>query len=271
MTELAHLFWQGLALKIAMTVFIVVAASIIVERSGPFIGAMIASLPTAGGAAMIILAMEHTPEFIAQSAIGNLIANAACAVFALTYASRAQEHSLPASLITAFAVWLGAVLLASAVQWNAASATLLNVLVYPLTIYLGRKYRSAGVVRRVELSANDLAWRAGVVTIVVLAVTIASHSIGSYLSGAFAFFPVAMGSFFIILHSRLGGPAAASVAAHVQAPLIGLGLGMLAVHLLAVPLGVWWSYLIALAICFSWNAMLWLLRQQTAARRDEIA
>src|SRR6187551_1196994 len=119
-----------------MTVSIVVAASIIVERSGPFIGAMIASLPTAGGAAMIILAMEHTPDFIAQSAIGNLIANAACAVFALTYASP--------------------------VQWSAFSATLLNVLVYPLTIYLGRKYRSAGAVRRVELSANDLAWRAGV-------------------------------------------------------------------------------------------------------------
>ena len=271
MTSLAPLFWYGLALKIAMTVSIVVAASIIVERSGPFIGAMIASLPTAGGAAMIILAMEHTPEFISQSAIGNLIANAAVALLALTYATQAQNRSLPASLFLAFAVWLGAVLMASAVQWNAFSATLLNVLVYPLTIYLGRNYRSAGAVRRVELSASDLAWRAAVVTTVVLTVTIASHSIGSYLSGAFAFFPVAMGSFFIILHSRLGGPAAASVAAHVQAPLIGLGLGMLAVHLLAVPLGVWWSYLIALAICFGWNAMLWLLRQQSASRRDEIA
>ena len=29
--------------------------------------------------------------------------------------------------------------------------------------------------------------------------------------------------------------------------------------------------LIALAICFGWNAMLWLLRQQSASRRDEIA
>ena len=79
MTELAPMFWYGLALKIAMTVSIVVAASIIVERSGPFIGALIAALPTAGGAALIILAMEHPPEFIAQSVIGSLVANAACA------------------------------------------------------------------------------------------------------------------------------------------------------------------------------------------------
>ena len=63
----------------------------------------------------------------------------------------------------------------------------------------------------------------------------------------FAFFPVAMGSYFVILHPRIGGPAAASVAAHVQAPLIGLGLSLLAVHLLAEPIGVWWSYAVGLA------------------------
>jgi len=49
----------------------------------------------------------------------------------------------------------------------------------------------------------------------------------------FAVFPVAMGSFFIIMHPRIGGPAAASVAAHVQAPLFGLVLGFRALRLLA--------------------------------------
>ena len=77
------MFWYGLALKIAMTASIVVAASVVVERSGPFVGSLIAALPTAGGAAMIILALEHPPEFIAASAVGRLIANAACALFAL--------------------------------------------------------------------------------------------------------------------------------------------------------------------------------------------
>lgn len=260
------MFWYGLALKIAMTVSIVVAASIIVERSGPFIGALIASLPTAGGAAMIILAIEHPPEFIAQSAIGNLIANAACAVFALTYAALARRRSLPLSLSGAFAVWLGVVIAARAVDWSAAGAILLNVIVYPVTIYLSGYFRSEGAVRKVKLSGLDLAWRAAVVTTVVLTVTVASHSIGSYFSGAFAFFPVAMGSFFIIVHSRLGGPAASSLAAHVQAPIVGLGIGMAALHYLAVPLGVWWSYLIALAIGLAWNTMLWLARQQRQRR-----
>jgi hypothetical protein len=34
-------FWYGLALKIAMTASTVVAASVVVESSGPFIGSLI--------------------------------------------------------------------------------------------------------------------------------------------------------------------------------------------------------------------------------------
>lgn len=262
----ATFFLIALLLKIAMTAGIVVAASMVVERSGPFIGALIASLPTAGGAAMIILAVEHTPDFIAASTVGSLVANAAGAVFALTYAWLAQRRSLVVSLGGAYAVWLAAALLSRFVDWTIMSAGLLNAVVYPLAIYAGRNFRAEGAVNRDAFTTADLAWRAGVVTLCVVVVTGLSSSIGSYFSGVFAFFPVAMGSFFIILHSRIDGPAAASVAAHVQAPLVGLALGLIAVHRLAVPLGVWWSYLIGLAICVAWNAVLWLIRQCTAAR-----
>jgi hypothetical protein len=44
------LFWYGLALKMAMTAAVVVVTSVVVARSGPFLGALIASLPTAAGA-----------------------------------------------------------------------------------------------------------------------------------------------------------------------------------------------------------------------------
>ena len=259
------LFLTALLLKIAMTASIVVAASVVVERSGPFVGALIASLPTAGGAAMIILAWEHPPGFIAQSAVGSMVANAACAVFALTYAALAQRRSLAVSLGAAFLVWLAAAFASRLVGWNATTATLLNALVYPIAIFAGSRFRAEGAIKRVTLTAHDLAWRAGVVTLCVLIVTAASSSIGSYFSGVFAFFPVAMGSFFVILHPRIGGPATASVAGHVLTPLIGLGLGLLVVHLLAEPVGVWWSYALGLSTGISWNAMLWLLRQRRTA------
>jgi energy-converting hydrogenase Eha subunit E len=263
------LFLAGLLLKIALTAGITVAASIVVERSGPFIGSLIASLPTAGGAALIILAWEHPPAFIAQSAVGSMVANALVAVFALSYAALAQRHGLALSLGSAFGVWFAVAGLTRLVEWDAARAALLIAVVFPLTIVAGARFRSEGLVRRVKLTARELAWRTGVVTLCVIVVTAASHSIGSFASGLFAFFPVAMASFFVILHPRLGGPAAASVAAHVQAPLIGLGLGMLAVHFLAEPIGVWWSYAVGLSIGICWNAMLWVgrnrLRRRTSA------
>ena len=256
-------FLIGLLLKIVMTAGIVVAASVIVERSGPFIGALIASLPTAGGAALIILAFEHLPGFIAAGVVGSMIAIVVSAPFALAYAALAQRRSLVVSLAGAFAVWFAAVFLSRLVPWTAPSATVLAVIVFPLTIYLSRHFRNEGKVKaRVQLTHRDLAWRAGVVTLCVIIVTGASTALGPYFSGVFAFFPVAMSSFFIILHSRIGGKAAASVAAHVQAPIIGLIPGFLAVHYLAVPIGVWWSYLIGLAICVGWNALLWLARRR---------
>jgi uncharacterized membrane protein (GlpM family) len=254
------MFILGLLLKIAMTASIVVAASLVVERSGPFIGSLIASLPTAGGAAMIILAVQHTPAFIAESAIGSMVAGAIVTVFALAYAALAQRQSLAVSLGGAFVVWAAAAALSRLVDWSATSAVVLTAIVFPLTIWAGRHFRSESARQKVKLTGADLAWRATLVTLCVLIVTAASYSIGSYWSGVFAFFPVAMASFFIILHSRIGGPGAASVAAHIQAPLIGLNLSLLVVHWLAVPIGVWWSYLIGLGIGLSWNAMLWLLR-----------
>jgi uncharacterized membrane protein (GlpM family) len=255
------IFLVGLLLKIALTASITVAASVVVERSGPFVGSLIASLPTAGGAAMMILAWEHAPAFIAQSAVGALVSNVVVAVFALSYAVLAQRHSLLVSLTGAYTVWFVIAYLTRFVDWTPASAMLLNAIVFPLAILGGSRFRVAGAIKRVHLTSADLAWRTGVVTLCVIVVTAASYSIGSFLSGLFAFFPVAMGSFFVILHPRIGGPAAASVAAHVQAPLIGLGLSLLAVHFLAEPIGVWWSYAIGLSIGIGWNALLWAARQ----------
>ena len=188
------------------------------------------------------------------------------AVFALTYAALAQRRSLIVSLGLAFVVWFICAALSRLVDWTVPSAVLLSVVVFPFAILAGRNFRAEAAAKaRVTFTGGDLAWRAGVVTLCVIAVTAASGAIGSYFSGIFAFFPVAMGSYFVILHPRIGGPATASVAAHVQAPLIGLGLGLLAVHYLAEPAGVWWSYAVGLAVVLAWNALMWSWRYWRAS------
>jgi uncharacterized membrane protein (GlpM family) len=256
------LFWYGLVLKMAMTATIVVVASVAVERSGPFIGALIAALPTAAGAAYIILALEHPPAFIAASAVGSAAANAAVAIFALTYAVLAQRHGIVLSIGVATLVWFAAAAALQLVAWTPVSAFALNLLVFGVTIPASARCRRAAVPREaVKRTRYDIPLRAATAALVVAAVTTASHSIGSFVSGIFAVFPIVMGSFAVILHPRVGGPAAGAVFAHAEPALFGLGLGFLTLHYLAEPIGVWWGFGGGLALSMAWSAALWLLRR----------
>jgi uncharacterized membrane protein (GlpM family) len=91
------MFWIGLVVKMAMTAAVVVGTSVVVERSGSFLGALIASLPTAAGAAYIILAVKHPPNFIAASAVGSIASAATVSVFCATYTLLAQRRGLTLS------------------------------------------------------------------------------------------------------------------------------------------------------------------------------
>jgi hypothetical protein len=261
------LFWYQLTLKMAMTAAIVVVASVAVERSGAFIGALIAALPTAAGAVYIVLAVEHPPSFIAASAVGTVAANAAVAVFALAYTLLAQRHGIVLSMAAATAVWFAAVAALRLVDWTAASAVTLNLATFAITIPATARYRAGVQVRKqVKRMRYDLPLRAATAALVVAVVTTASHHIGSFASGMFAVFPIVMGCFAIILHPRLGGPAAGAVFAHAQPPLLGLGFGFLTVHYLAEVIGVWWAYAAGLAVTMSWSAGLWLARRMTPVK-----
>ena len=130
------LFGCELALKMAMTATIVVAASVAVEHVGPFLGALIATLPTAAGATYIILAIEHPPAFVAASALGTVAANAVVAVFAFAYALLAQRHGVLISITTAALLWFCAAALLRLVRWTPASALALNAVVLAITLRL---------------------------------------------------------------------------------------------------------------------------------------
>jgi|SRR5271166_3011739 len=259
---LEPLFWYGLILKMAMTAAIVVVASVAVERSGPFIGALIATLPTAAGAAYIILAMEHPPDFIAASAIGTAAMNAGVAIFALTYAMLAQRHGVLISITVAVLVWFCVAAVLRLMEWTPAKALVLNVLVLGVTIPASGRFRRDALSRKdIRRTRYELALRATAAALVVAGVTTASHRIGSFTSGMFAVFPIVLGTFVVILHSHAGGKAAGAVLAHAQPPLIGLFLGFLGVHYLAEAIGVWWAYACGLAVTMAWSGLLWQARR----------
>jgi len=256
------MFLLDLVLKMALTAFIVTIISVVVERSGPFIGALIAALPTAASAAYIILAFEHSPEFIAASAVGSVASTAAVSIFAYTYTVLAQRRGLPLSLSVAIVVWfIGAAALRT-VTWTPLTAVLLNIAVFGITVPLSWRYRTSGPPAKFMRTAYDIPLRALTAAVVVATVTTASYSIGSFASGVFAVFPVVMASSVVILHPRVGGVASASMFAHAQIALNGLWLGFLVVHYMVAPFGVWGAFGIGLVMSIAWSGLLWMIRRR---------
>jgi hypothetical protein len=167
-----------------------------------------------------------------------------------------------ASITVAALVWFCTAAALRLMEWTPASALLLNALVLAVTIPASARFRREIVSRKdIKRTRYDLALRATAAALVVAVVTTASHRIGSFASGAFAVFPIVIGTFVVILHSHVGGKAAGAVLAHAQPPLIGLCLGFLGVHYLAEAIGVWWAYADGLAITMAWSGVLWLLRR----------
>src|ERR1019366_906977 len=111
-------FILTLALRMAVTAAFVVTASLITERSGPVIGALVATLPISAGPAYVFLALDHDAAFIAEGALASLPINAVTIFLGLTYVVLAQRRSALVSFLGAVAVWIALAALSRTVHWS---------------------------------------------------------------------------------------------------------------------------------------------------------
>src|ERR1041385_2027174 len=103
-------FLLSLVLRMAVSAAFVVVASMITERSGPAVGALVATLPVSAGPSYIFLALDHDDAFIAQSALASLPMNAATILMCLVFVHLAQRRGLAGSVAAGLAVWFACAL-----------------------------------------------------------------------------------------------------------------------------------------------------------------
>jgi hypothetical protein len=245
-------FILTLALRMATAAAFVVIASIITERSGPAIGALVATLPVSAGPSYLFLAIDHDDMFIAQSALASLPMNAATILMCLVFVPLAQRRGLALSLGAGIAVWLLFALVVRAFDWTLLGGIALNVVALGVCLPLVHRFRQA----KMPLLTRrwyDIPLRAALVAALVAIVVTMSNIVGPRVSGVIALFPAVFTSLILILMPRIGGKATAAVLANGQWGLIGFGLAIVALHLTALPLGRAAALSIALAICVSWN------------------
>lgn len=254
----SELFWISLAMKMLLTAGFVVAASVVAERAGPVIGGLVSSLPFSGGPAYVFIALDHDAAFVAQAALTSLAAHAVTTYYALTYVKLARGHGLALSLGVAFLVWAALTWSAHTVSWTTLSVIALNGVSFAICLPLLQRDRRARM-PRTERRWFDIPLRALLVATLIGIIVLFSGRVGPHLTGIVAMFPVIFTSLMIILHPRMGGPAAAAVIANASFGMLGYAMALITLHVLAVPLGSAGALALAAIISVAWNGGLWLL------------
>jgi hypothetical protein len=245
-----------LTLRMGIAAAFVVSASMIAERSGPVIGALVATLPISAGPTYVFLALDHDAAFIAQGALTSLPMNSATIFMSLAYAVLAQRQRMIVSAATAIAVWLGLATLIRGVHWSLASGVAVNVVTFAICLPLLQRYRHAKM-PLITRRWYDVPLRAALVATLVATVTSASGWAGPALTGVLAMFPTVFSSMMLILHPRIGGPATAAVLANGAWGMIGFTTAVAVLHVATVELGSAAGLSLALATCVGWNLGLW--------------
>ena len=258
-------FILTLALRMAVTAAFVVSASIITERSGPVIGALVATLPISAGPSYVFLALDHDAAFIAEGGLASLPINAATIFLGLTYVVLAQRHSAVVSFAGAAIVWIMLAALTRTVHWTLAGGLLANAVTFAICLPLMQRFRHAKMplIRR---RWYDIPLRASLVATLVATVVTLSGWVGPGISGIIALFPAVFSSMMLILHPRIGGPATAAVIANGGWGMMGFGMAIAVLHVTALRFGSAIALSLALATCVSWNLGLWWNGRRKLAR-----
>ncbi len=84
-------FLFTLAIKMAVTAGFVIAATVIAERAGPLIGALIVTLPISAGPAYVFVALDHDAQFVARAALASVLNNVPTVLYTVGFVLLAQR------------------------------------------------------------------------------------------------------------------------------------------------------------------------------------
>ncbi|MFK4512024.1 hypothetical protein LPJ38_02910 [Bradyrhizobium daqingense] len=247
-----------LLLRMAIAAAFVVSASVITERSGPVIGALVATLPVSAGPSYVFLAIDHDAAFVAQGALASLPINAATIFMGLTYVVLAQRQSFVVSVASAIGVWIVLASIVRLFDWSLAAGLAVNVVAFGICIPLLAKYRHVKM-PLVTRRWYDIPFRAALVATLVAIVVSTSGWVGPRVSGVIALYPIVFTSMMVILHPRIGGPPTAAVLANSAWGLLGFGMAIAVLHVAVTHFGSAIGLSLALGTCVVWNLTLWAI------------
>jgi hypothetical protein len=256
--------WLPIATKLLLTAAIVVAATVATERAGPYVGAVVVTLPVTTWPAYLFLALDHDGAYIAASALAGLAMVAVNVAYMLIYVVLAQRRGLAASFCGALAVWILLGVVVRRIEWSVAGVVLLDAVAFAAAVWWVAPYRRA-TMPPVRPRWYDIPVRVLVVCAVMGTILALGQWAGPEVTGFAAVFPASSASALIVLHPRIGGKATGAMVANGILCHVGIGGAVLGLHLAVGPCGLAGALAVALVIPVTWNFTLWAARARLAA------
>ena len=257
----------SLVIKLAATAGVVLLATVIAERAGAFVGAMIAALPISAGPAYIFIAMDHDASFVAQSALASVGINTMVSPFLLIVAALVVRKGIVVALGVALTVWLAGALCVVRLTLPLSVALVLNVVSICACFYLSRHYLLADVQAAPRRGLLDIAIRIVSVVSVVAAVIIGGKVLGPRVAGLVAVVPVVWFSMAIVTNGRLGAETCSAVLANGIPAMLGFCLAFAAIYLTIESAGPVVALSLAATLCVGWTLLLTATRSTNPVYR----
>jgi hypothetical protein len=254
------LFDFVLVLRITLVPVLILAASIAADRWGQGVGGWLVSLPLTSGPIVFLLALSQGEAFASGASVGVIIGLVAVSVFAITYcvaalrsSNRKWYFSMPQGWIAFLIVGLALGLftfsiLSSFVLEVVLLIVILIILSSSLRRYDLREQNQFTNSNRSRTGRLDLLIRIVAATVLVYGITQTAPALGSHLSGVLATFPAYISVLSASVHRSKGAVPAARL---VRGALYGLftpAVFFLIIGLYLVPLGIGYSFGLAIVV-----------------------
>ncbi len=193
-------------IKMIVSIFFVVALSVIAEKVGPRIAGIISGYPLGVALSLFFIGIEVGPEFAARSAlstVSGLAAIVACISGYLLGLKWAKGRGRPAGLavttLTAVAAYGGMITVLSVIPLHWPGAVTIALLAILAAGAGFRAIADVPIVQNVRLGFSVLLFRAAFAAAVILIITAVAKAVGPKWAGLFSAFPSTMLPLFVII------------------------------------------------------------------------
>ena len=213
----------GMIWKAGLTAFTIILVTVLAERAGKTLAAILMGMPLSIGPALALLAFSHGHEFVARSANHALSSVLGVVLFIIAYVHAAKLYGLWVCVLAGYTAWFASALVLSHVDlsfWGAlgcATAGLLTgqLLIPRMEIPLRDATQAAG-----PTPIRFLIVRGSLAGLVVASVVTLAPLLGPALAGYFASVPVILGTAAWMLTSVANNQFAAATLSHADRGLL---------------------------------------------------